>query len=438
MFDPISVEELARIFKTNKSNPNRIISREGITIEFKESFNLGGMAQYFKTMASFANNSGGYIIFGIGDKPRELLGLSKSSLEQFENLKVEEFTKNLLDYFSPEIQWNHCTYEHRDKSFGIIYTYPLTRKPCICKKSYDASNVKYSLKEGDIFYRYGGRSERIRYDELEAIMDSSRKDEECQWIEFIKRATKIGIENACLLDLDSGILTGKSGSVVIDESLLSKIAFIREGEFVESKGKPTLRLIGDIREISSGKKIVQERTKKVVRAIEPGEIIVAFLEDRNVDEPIEYVKLICNENSANYPLYYYINKTERTIDYILDVINAITVRGRTKDALLERLNGRKVNQTKIPSNDTQTTRSKIKYRQDWLSNKIGDEFSEKELNYCMEALMSLDDNEIVLHEKDIKKSLLKLYLKYYENAKSAIAGNIRKAICRVDEAVYPY
>ena len=52
--------------------------------------------------------------------------------------------------------------------------------------------------------------------------------------------------------------------------------------------------------------------------------------------------------------------------------------------------------------------------------------------------MSLDDNEIVLHEKDIKKSLLKLYLKYYENAKSAIAGNIRKAICRVDEAVYPY
>lgn len=125
MVDPVSVEELSRIFKTNKSNPNRIISREGSTVEFKESFNMGGMAQYFKTMASFANNMGGYIIFGVGDKPRELLGLGKNSLEQFENLKVEELTKNLLDYFSPEIMWSHCTYEYKEKSFGVggIYGY---------------------------------------------------------------------------------------------------------------------------------------------------------------------------------------------------------------------------------------------------------------------------------------------------------------------------
>ena len=80
MVDPVSVEKLSRIFKTSKSNPNRIISREGSTVEFKESFNMGGMAQYFKTMASFANNMGGYIIFGVGDKPRELLGLGKNSL----------------------------------------------------------------------------------------------------------------------------------------------------------------------------------------------------------------------------------------------------------------------------------------------------------------------------------------------------------------------
>lgn len=172
---PLSLEVLTGIFRTSPKDPSRIINREGTTIEFKESYNHGNMAQYFKAMASFANNIGGYILFGVGDKPRRLLGLKDKSLSQFEELKVEEFTKALLDYFSPEIKWDHCTFEFRDMSFGVIYVYPLMQKPCICKKHYDAQNAKYSLKEGDIYYRYGGRSERIRYAELAAIIDESSK-----------------------------------------------------------------------------------------------------------------------------------------------------------------------------------------------------------------------------------------------------------------------
>lgn len=124
------------------------------------------MAQYFKAIASFANNIGGYLIFGVADKPRRLKGLSEKSLEQFENLKVEEFTKALMDYFSPSIQWEHCTFEFKGLSFGVIYVQQLKKKPCICKKTYDNPDTKYSLKEGDIYFRYGGRSEKIKYEEL--------------------------------------------------------------------------------------------------------------------------------------------------------------------------------------------------------------------------------------------------------------------------------
>ncbi len=102
---PLSLEYLTGIFRTSTKDPLRIINREGTTIEFKESYNHAGMAQYFKTIAAFANNIGGYIIFGVGDKPRRLIGLLEKSLAQFEDLKVEEFTKNLMDYFSPEIKW---------------------------------------------------------------------------------------------------------------------------------------------------------------------------------------------------------------------------------------------------------------------------------------------------------------------------------------------
>ena len=159
----------------------RIINRKSTTIEFKESYGHAGMAQYFKTIATFANNAGGYIIF------------------------------------------------------GVIYTYSLSRKPCICKKVYEAQTPKYTLREGDILYRYGGRSERIYYEELLVIVERERQAEERQWVEFVKRAAKIGIENACLLDLKSGVVSGKGTSLIIDCELLSKISFIKKGNLLRKK-----------------------------------------------------------------------------------------------------------------------------------------------------------------------------------------------------------
>ena len=74
---------LSSIFRTSPKDPSRIINREGTKIEFKESYNNGSMAQYFRAIASFANNSGGYVLFGVGDKPRRLLGLKEKSLRSW-------------------------------------------------------------------------------------------------------------------------------------------------------------------------------------------------------------------------------------------------------------------------------------------------------------------------------------------------------------------
>ena len=56
-------------------------SRESVHLEFKESFNGNAYDKYMKTMAAFANNSGGYIVFGISDSPRTAKGLSEKSLK---------------------------------------------------------------------------------------------------------------------------------------------------------------------------------------------------------------------------------------------------------------------------------------------------------------------------------------------------------------------
>lgn len=55
MIEVSTVQELLR----TKSN-GRIHHREGQELEFKEQFNLAGLADYFKDFAAFANNRGGY------------------------------------------------------------------------------------------------------------------------------------------------------------------------------------------------------------------------------------------------------------------------------------------------------------------------------------------------------------------------------------------
>lgn len=431
---PLSIEKLTGIFRTSPKDATRIINREGTTIEFKESYNHANMAQYFKAIASFANNIGGYIIFGVGDRPRRLIGLKGKSLKQFEELKVEDFTKALLDYFSPEIKWDHCTFEYRENSFGVIYVFPLSKRPCICKKHYDATNAKYSLKEGDIYYRYGGRSERIRYTELNGIIEESRKSEEKQWLDFVQKTAQIGISNACLLDIQSGELSGKGGTVVLDEDLLQKISFIREGEFVEIKGKPTLKLIGEVREISSGKIIVKETTRKVVKAIEPSNIIESFLNEEKVSEPIEYIKRICSETSANYPIYFYIKQSNLTIAEIIQIVEGTTTRSVGKTKLLERLNGKTIENKRPPAPISDAAKNKNMYREQWLTEKMPDRIVH--MNYYLQSVLLLTNKEILDHKDYMCSELLKIFYSDYEKSNSLIASYIRIAICRIDEAIY--
>ena len=51
------------LLKNTDAN-GRIKCRERNDLEYKESFNSSNFAKYAKTMASFANNCGGYIVFG--------------------------------------------------------------------------------------------------------------------------------------------------------------------------------------------------------------------------------------------------------------------------------------------------------------------------------------------------------------------------------------
>ncbi len=86
-----------------------LFHREQKDLEFKESFNLNGLAEYFRDFAAFANNIGGYIIFGVTNSPRKLKGLSKKSLEQFNKIDEEKISGFINEHFAPYMDWEMGT-----------------------------------------------------------------------------------------------------------------------------------------------------------------------------------------------------------------------------------------------------------------------------------------------------------------------------------------
>ena len=68
--------EVLALLKLDPNHPGRLASRENSRLEYKQSFNWSGRAGYAKTMAAFANNAGGFIVFGVKDSPHDLVGLA--------------------------------------------------------------------------------------------------------------------------------------------------------------------------------------------------------------------------------------------------------------------------------------------------------------------------------------------------------------------------
>lgn len=239
MINEDAVKELLKI------NANGFLyHREGQELEFKEQFNLAGLADYIKDFAAFANNKGGYLIFGVTDKPRKLVGLQQSSLDQFDKIDPQRITGFLLDTFSGDILWEQAILDYNGQKFGIFKINQAVVKPIISKKDEGKDMI---IKNGEIYYRYGGRTQKIQFAELESIINKRIDQNNTKWIDLMSKIGKAGPINAAVLDTERGIIEKDDAKIlVVDEELAKKIKFIKEGEFVEKKGATTLKLVGDI------------------------------------------------------------------------------------------------------------------------------------------------------------------------------------------------
>ena len=232
-----SDEVLRKIFSFESELIDRLTSRENGKLEFKEAFDMGSADKYAKTAAAFANAQGGYIVFGVKDSPRQMIGLKT---QNFENFDVGKLTAALNEWLSPEIEWESCVWNIRGYKIGLLFFSEAIHKPVVCMK-----NGKL-MQEGAIYYRYRGRSETVKYPELRRILDEQKERERNLWFKQLKKMSDVGVEHVAVLDLQSGEVTGAKGNFYISEELLPKLQFLHEGHFVETGAAPALKLIGNL------------------------------------------------------------------------------------------------------------------------------------------------------------------------------------------------
>lgn len=240
-----------------RTSSGTIRSRESNTVEFKQSFNKGSVAAYAKTMAAYANNSGGYIIFGVTDSPRKIVGLKN---DNFENLKQEVFTDFINSHFSPAIEWEmgviDLNEEKEDdsgaivteqKKIGWIYTIESEMKPVIAQKDNSGENIT----AGDVFYRYRARNGIIRPAEMERIIADRINRERENLLRVFEVIRKSGTANLGIVNYSNGKFSTPYGvDVAFDRKLvtqvLKKAKFIKEGCFNETDGIPVIKVTGNI------------------------------------------------------------------------------------------------------------------------------------------------------------------------------------------------
>ena len=426
---PLSDILLSRIFKKSTRNPNLIGTNEGITIEYKESFGWKSLSDYLKAMASFANREGGYIVFGVKDKPHELLGLQDQAMERFTNIDNQEWTTNLKDHFSPEIVWEKTIYVFEEKKYGIIYTYPAKEKPVICKK--DAGE----LRKAAIYYRYNSQNSEIEYPELHSIIEQEKQKINEQWMKTIRQIGDTGIAKTAILDLQSGKMTGANTTLYIDENLLNDIEFVQEGSFVETGGNPALKVVGQVQTVVGAQRVIVEQ--ECNKAINADEIIKSFITQENVNNPLEFIKQICYQSTGNMPVYYYLSLANKSNDEGISFIDEVPINSMSKDLLKRRINNREVKYGRLPNNTSVVTKAKKAYIQAILEHNLIIPSREIDLKYCLIAIRAMEPTQIAEHKDYILNILYEIYSTYFNSQPfSSIKSDFRYTLCWVDEALY--
>ena len=100
------------------------------------------------------------------------------------------------------------------------------------------------------------------------------------------------------------------------------------------------------------------------------------------------------------------------------------------------MNDKKNQYQSLPKNESATSKKKKIYIQEIKKKKVDVSLTEKDLVHCLQAIRGLTSEEVKKNSKYLRELLKTWFNKHYASAHGALAENLRRAICWVDEALY--
>lgn len=413
--DETNEDEIDRLLSINSKGALNI--QEDERIEFKEAFHNFYQEKILNTIQGFANRDGGYILFGVKEKNNEdnyqkygeLIGIVDERLKVF-NCDEQELTTSIKNHFGEEIEVRRHTRCIQDKKIAILEVVKSSNKPIINKK-------------GEIYYRYSGQVSKIQKLDLKRILEEQREKEVLQTLsKHIEAILKNGIENSAIFNISTGEIEGRGGSIFIDEKLLPKINFIKEGCFVEKRGSPAFVLKGEVEAIGVQK--VERFTN-----IDSDLIFDIFFLQKDIgkENALKFLLTIFKTKGDWFPIRYYAFRAGIKKKELETKIEEIRL-GMSRHKQIDKKITSYLSIKKYKSNIDI-------YRKDILNKKDLIKLIKKglDINNIAESIMNLDIQEI---DKDYIFEQLKSVYEYCKKGKSPHLTRIRKAIAYIDMVLY--
>ncbi len=384
---------------------------ESTTFEFKENFNWGNRNKYARIMASFANATGGYIVFGVNDA-KMILGLSNQNFEEKDPAQITEYLNSL---FTPKLEWSKIVCTLDVKVIGLLYVEESKDKPII------ACANDGEVKESDIYYRYSGETRRIKQGELKSIIEDGKRKYGMKLLEQMELMVKEGPRDFGLLDLEQIknlknkpiylINTGTNGEKI-------EVRPVNEGGGSDGIALKVVSVEGQAKtiRITEYKNITTEM------------IIYSFLDNSLPTNynPTGFLERLPYETSGLVPIYFYIKMANVSKEDAVRVItdSKSTTRGRT--TLIKRLTNKEYNFI------TQSNRDILKKL---VNGEISVEnLTEPSIKQILISIRSITKDYLEQNWDIIKKTIHYLFDNFYMN--SRLRQELRLTICYMDILLY--
>jgi hypothetical protein len=418
--DPATI---ASLFEKDDGGIWRFCPGETDEHECKASFRLRNSHVWLRAIAALANNRGGYILFGVHDKDTiQTDGIDKSfvvlglSGTEFANLDPADLTSHIKAKLDPTPRVRPISVSLGGKTIGILHVEQHPSRPVIATKQ------EGDIREGDIFFRYPGQSSRIKYGDLRTMLDERDAMARQQILPMVEKLLQRGPDRVLLADLEAGVLDDGKRPITIDKALLDQLSFIREGEFSEVDGAPTLRLIGEVR--TTGDDRIGSRG--VVTDVN---LLTNFLKRETLFRPVEYIRFAVEASHTEWlPIFYFAQQSQFDRADLAAFIGGLGGTAKRREMFTNRATGAKIALT-VPVGTPAAMLMQI------VAGALPEPNNGKDANnvaMAMCGLTSLPDIE----QSTILELLERCYDLAQAEGKSGIISTVRRAACRIDELLF--